>query len=149
MRYRIGLDMGATSIGWSVFNIEKQELVDFGVRIFDDGREDKSKASLCVKRRNARGARRLINRRHIKTAELLKILISLNLFPTDKKAKEELKKLNPYSLRKKALDNKLTQFELGRTLLQLAKGRVLNRIVMIIRKKEERSKKVMKSYCRR
>ncbi len=121
MKYRIGLDMGATSIGWSVFDVENQNLIDFGVRIFDDGREDKSKASLCVKRRNARGARRLNNRRHIKTDELLKKLTALNLFPMEKSEKEELKKQNPYFLRKAALDRKLTPFELGRVLLQLGK----------------------------
>lgn len=121
MKYRIGLDMGATSIGWAIFDIENQNLIDFGVRIFDDGREDKSKASLCVKRRNVRGARRLNNRRHIKTNELLKTLTALNLFPTEKPEKENLKKQNPYVLRKAALDRQLTPFELGRVLLQLSK----------------------------
>lgn len=121
MKYRIGLDMGATSIGWSVFDIENQKVLDFGVRIFDDGREDKSKASLCVKRRNARGARRLIKRRHMKMNELLKTLISLGLFPTTKEEQDNLKSKNPYLLRKEALDRKLSPFELGRIFLQLAK----------------------------
>lgn len=121
MKYRIGLDMGATSIGWSVFDVENQNIVDLGVRIFDDGRDDKSKASLCVKRRNARGARRLVNRQHIKTAELLKILTGLGLFPIDKKEQEDLKSKNPYFLRKEALDKKVSPFELGRIFLQLAK----------------------------
>ena len=42
MKYRLGLDMGATSIGWSVYNIDNNTIEDFGVRIFDDGREDKN-----------------------------------------------------------------------------------------------------------
>lgn len=71
MHYMLGLDMGATSIGWSVFDLQTRRIIDFGVRIFDDGREDKSKAALCVKRRDARSARRLTNRRHIKTNELI------------------------------------------------------------------------------
>ncbi len=121
MKYRIGLDMGATSIGWSVFDVENQNIIDLGVRIFDDGREDKSKASLCVKRRNARGARRLVKRRHIKMTELLKILTSLNLFPINKDERKNLKKKNPYLLRKEALDRQLSSFELGRVFLQLAK----------------------------
>lgn len=121
MKYRIGLDMGATSIGWSVFDVDNQKLIDFGVRIFDDGRDDKSKASLCVKRRNARSARRLVNRRHIKTNYLLNLLLRLNLFPSEISDKENLKKLNPYLLRKEALDRKLSPFELGRVLLQLSK----------------------------
>ncbi len=121
MKYRLGLDMGATSIGWSVFDIDTASLKDTGVRIFDDGREDKSKASLCVKRRNARGARRLINRRHMKTSALLHILTNLGLFPEDKADKEALKKQNPYELRAKALTRQLTPYELGRVFLQLAK----------------------------
>ena len=75
MIYRLGLDMGATSLGWAVFDIEHNKLVDMGVRIFDDGREDKTKAALCVKRRGARSARRLVNREHIKKQELLKKLM--------------------------------------------------------------------------
>ena len=63
MKYRLGLDMGATSIGWAIFDIEKNSIIKTGVRIFDDGREDKSKASLCVKRREARGARRRQSRK--------------------------------------------------------------------------------------
>ena len=121
MKYRLGLDMGATSIGWAVFDVENGVLKDAGVRIFDDGREDKSKASLCVKRRNARGARRLNNRRHIKIRGLLQILTSLGLFPENVAEKEALKNENPYRLRKEALDERLEVYELGRVLLQLAK----------------------------
>ncbi len=121
MKYRLGLDMGATSIGWAIFDMENNCLVDMGVRIFDDGREDKSKASLCVKRRNARGARRLLNRKHIKTRTLLKTLTTLGLFPEDEHEKEKLKKQDPYELRKRALDEKLQPYELGRALMQLGK----------------------------
>lgn len=121
MKYRLGLDMGATSIGWSVFDMERDCLLDAGVRIFDDGREDKSKASLCVKRRTARGARRLNNRRHIKMRELLKVLISLGLFPNCPEEKSNLKKLDPYELRKRGLDERLELYEFGRVLMQLAK----------------------------
>jgi len=121
MKYRLGLDMGATSLGWAVYDIDTQRLIDTGVRIFDDGREDKSKASLCVKRRQARSSRRLTNRRHMKMQELLRILTGLNLFPEIKEEKERLKCQNPYFLRKKALDEQLEPYELGRVFLHLAK----------------------------
>lgn len=121
MKYKLGLDMGATSIGWAVVDLDNKTLVDAGVRIFDDGREDKSKASLCVKRRNARGMRRLNNRKHIKTAELLSKLQEYGLFPQDPKQMEAFKQVNPYELRHKALDEQISLFELGRILLQLAK----------------------------
>ena len=121
MKYRLGLDMGATSIGWSVYNIEKNIIENFGVRIFDDGREDKSKASLCVKRRNARGARRLNKRKHIQINELIHKLVEFGLFPDDEKKRQELKLLNPYELRAKALNEKLSLYEIGRIIFQLAK----------------------------
>ncbi len=119
MKCRWGFDLGATSIGWSVFDLETQRLLDIGVRIFDDGREDKSKASLCVKRREARGARRLNNRKHIQKRELLKVLTALGLFPEDRTARQALKLLNPYQLRKEALDRPLEAYELGRVFMQL------------------------------
>lgn len=120
MKYRLGLDMGATSIGWSVFDIENESLVNTGVRIFDDGREDKSKASLCVKRRNARSARRLNNRKHIQINFLLTKLKEIGLFPQDDENACKLKILNPYELRTKALYEPLKPYELGRALFHLA-----------------------------
>ena len=71
IKYRLGLDLGATSIGWALYDIENEKIIDLGVRIFDDGRDAKSKASLCVKRREARGVRRLNNRLHMKKESLI------------------------------------------------------------------------------
>lgn len=120
LRYLLGLDMGATSIGWSVFDLQTRRVIDFGVRIFDDGREAKSKASLCVKRREARGSRRLTNRKHIKTNELINVLVYLGLFPENEIERKSLKTLNPYRLRTEALDKKLDVYHLGRAIFHLA-----------------------------
>ena len=103
--------MGATSIGWALFDIDNKQIVKTGVRIFDDGREDKSKASLCVKRREARGARRRQKRKVAQKQILLKKLIEYGLFPVDKNEQQDLKNLNPYELRAKALDEKISLFE--------------------------------------
>ena len=119
MKYRLGLDMGATSIGWAVYDIDSQTMVDMGVRIFDDGREDKTKASLCVKRRMARSARRLQSRKHIQKQYLLNTLLKLGLFPQSEEERQKLKLWNPYELRAKALDEKLSLFEIGRILFHL------------------------------
>ncbi len=129
MKYRLGLDMGATSIGWAVFDIETRTIVNTGVRIFDDGREDKSKASLCVKRREARGARRRQNRKVMQKKQLLDLLIKYRLFPNVEEERQQLKLLNPYELRARALDEKLSLFELGRICFNLVqrKGFLSNR----------------------
>ena len=48
MKYRLGIDLGSTSIGWAIAQIDEHKnpiaMVDMGVRIFPDGREDKSKS---------------------------------------------------------------------------------------------------------
>lgn len=129
MQYRLGLDLGATSIGWAIYNIEDNVLINMGVRIFDDGREDKSKASLCVKRRSARGIRRLQNRRRMQKQELLNKLIQFGLFPENNEERQQLKLFNPYELRTKALDEKLSLYEIGRVCFSLVqrKGFLSNR----------------------
>ncbi len=118
--YRIGLDLGTNSIGWSIFNLDKDnepvELVDLGVRIFSDGRDPKTKEPLAVSRRTARGQRKLIYRRKLRHRQTFRILQEQNLFPKTKEECEKLKELNPYELRVKALDNKLEPYELGRAL---------------------------------
>ena len=56
MTTRLGLDIGTNSIGWCLY--EGDAIKDIGVRIFSDGRDPKSGASLAVDRREARSARR-------------------------------------------------------------------------------------------
>ena len=124
MNYRFGLDLGTNSIGWSVFSLDQEShpvsLVDMGVRIFSDGRDPKTKEPLAVERRAARGHRRLIHRRKLRRRAAFRILLQQGLFPTDKQAGKELKRLNPYELRVKALDEKLEPYELGRVLFNLS-----------------------------
>ena len=56
MTTRLGLDMGTNSIGWCLY--DGDSIKDIGVRIYSDGRDPKSGASLAVDRRDARSARR-------------------------------------------------------------------------------------------
>jgi CRISPR-associated endonuclease Csn1 len=62
MNYRLGLDMGTDSLGWSVIELSEDkspvDVIDMGVRIFDGGRNPKTYESLAVARRIARGMRR-------------------------------------------------------------------------------------------
>ncbi|MDD4519717.1 MAG: type II CRISPR RNA-guided endonuclease Cas9 [Alphaproteobacteria bacterium] len=123
MKYKLGLDMGATSIGWAITDFENGNAVDFGVRIFPDGRDDKSKASLCVKRRDARGARRLQKRHLLRKNEIVKTLVEMELFPKDIQERKKLESLNPYELRSKAVTEKIGLFDLGRALFHLSQRR--------------------------
>ena len=122
-KWRLGLDLGTNSIGWSVFSLDSDneilDLVDLGVRIFSDGR-DSNNEPLSVLRRIARGQRKSIYRRKLRRKQTFRLLQSQGLFPKDKTECMKLKLLNPYELRIKALDDKLTPFELGRVLFNLS-----------------------------
>ena len=52
MRYRLGLDLGTTSIGWCMVRLDAQAapvaVIRMGVRIFSDGRHPKTGSSLAV-----------------------------------------------------------------------------------------------------
>ena len=124
MKYRLGLDLGTNSLGWSIFSLDDdnnvQELIDLGVRIFSDGRDPKTKEPLAVARRTARSQRKLIYRRKLRRKHTFKLLQTQGLFPASKQECISLKASNPYELRIKALDKKLEPYELGRALFNLA-----------------------------
>ena len=63
MKYSLGLDIGTTSIGWSVVNLEKNRIEDLGVRIFETPENPKNGESLAKPRRDARSTRRRLRRR--------------------------------------------------------------------------------------
>lgn len=131
MCWRLALDMGTNSLGWSAFGLnnsfEVTKLLDAGVRIFSDGREPSSKGrvgeSLAVERRLARGARRNRDRRLQRKRALLERLIKLGLMPNEQKARKALECLDPYQLRSEALKRALTPYELGRALFQINQRR--------------------------
>ncbi len=126
MKYRLALDAGTTSLGWSVFELGKDlepvRLIDIGVRIFSDGRDDK-KEPLAVSRRNARSIRRNRDRTLIRQKRLMNILIDLGLMPASKTEQKNLEGLNPYELRVKALNEKIPLYHLGRVLFHISQRR--------------------------
>ena len=130
MKYRIGLDVGANSLGWSVAELDETgitpvRLVDAGARIFSDGRNVKSKATLKADRRAARSARRRRDRYKQRRAFLLAELTELGLFPEDRdKAKRaSLQKKDPLQLRSEALEQELLPYQIGRALFHLNQRR--------------------------
>jgi CRISPR-associated endonuclease Csn1 len=139
----LGLDIGSNSVGWAL--VTKDKIIDCGVRIFEAGMEgeiDKGREeSRNVARRKARGVRRLIDRRTRRLLRLGKMLQRVGLLPegeldSPEKRHEFFKKLDleldeqnsiphtlPYYLRKKALDEKLTLFEIGRVFYHICQRR--------------------------
>ena len=125
--YRLGLDVGTNSLGWSVLELneagEPFAVRDAGVRIFSDGREDKSKATLKADRREDRSARRRHDRYKQRRAFLLDELTKAALFPKSPEERHKLQTCDPLKLRAKALTEKLEPHEIGRALFHINQRR--------------------------
>ena len=119
MKYKIGIDLGSTSLGWAVVKLDDNnnpsDLLDMGVRIFPDGRDVKSHEPLCVGRRIARGSRNRHDRILIRKKKVLDLINNNSMSFSDIEERQ-----NPYVLRAKALYDKLTLPEFGRVLFHLS-----------------------------
>lgn len=125
--YRLGLDIGTNSLGWSVLELneagEPRAVRDAGTRIFSDGRVDKSKATLKADRREARLARRRHDRYKQRRTFLLDELTKAGLFPKSPEERHKLQTRDPLELRAKALMEKLDPHEIGRALFHINQRR--------------------------
>lgn len=119
---RLGLDVGTNSIGWCLIE-EDARIIDIGVRIFADGRDPKSGASLAVDRRTARAMRRRRDRYLGRRSAFLSTLIEYSLMPADADEAKRLAERDPYELRARALDERLEPYEIGRALFHLNQRR--------------------------
>ena len=127
LKYRLGLDLGTNSIGWCMLRLNKDNepvaVIKSGVRIFHDGRNEKTKEPLAVLRRNARSIRRNLDRKISRRNHLLNTLIKYSLLPENENERKSLALLNPYELRSKAVNEKIELYWLGRALMHLSKRR--------------------------
>ena len=121
-KYRLGLDLGTNSIGWATVRVDENGepcgVLDMGVRIFPDGRDEQSKTSNAVDRRVARGQRRRRDRYLKRRGELMDALVEFGLMPQDESERKDMERCDPYPLRARGLDQPLEPFELGRALFQ-------------------------------
>lgn len=129
LSYRLALDLGTTSIGWAILRLNNENpprpyaIIKAGVRIFNNGRDAKTEASLAVSRREARGMRRRRDRLLKRKARMMRTLIEYGFFPKDQTQRKALENLNPYSLRAKGLDEALTPAEFARALFHINQRR--------------------------
>ena len=128
--WRFGADLGANSLGWAAIELDGPApkgkpigILAAGSRIFSDGRDPKSGASLAVDRRDARAMRRRRDRFQQRQKALIKYLIADGLFPADEAARKAMAAIDPYEVRARALDEALTLPELGRALFHLNQRR--------------------------
>lgn len=127
MRYRLGLDIGSTSIGWCMVRLNEQDVpvavIRMGVRIFSNGCNPYNGNSLAVARREARQMRRRRDRFLRRKEKLISALTRLGFFPKDEKARKALANLDPYVLRKKGLHEPLTGPEFARAVFHINQRR--------------------------
>ena len=131
LNYRLALDLGTNSIGWAMLHLDMDAqpspspdaIIRAGVRIFGDGRDPQSGASLAVARRQARAMRRNRDRGLRRKQKLITRLVTEGLFPVDLLERRALTSIDPYELRARGVREQLTPFEFGRALFHLNQRR--------------------------
>ena len=126
--YRLGLDVGANSLGWSVLALKDNKpykVENAGSRIFSDGRDPKGQTTLKAERRVARSARRNRDRFKQRQTYLIQELEKAKLFPpeSDSATRDAIQKLDPLELRANALHEKLDPYHIGRALFHINQRR--------------------------
>lgn len=138
----LGLDLGTNSIGWAIVDDVQNKILGIGSRIFPMGVENLGEGegremSKNASRTGARGVRRQFFRRRLRKKILLKALAENKMCPMVDKDFEDWKRtkefpsdklanwfaLNPYELRQKALNEKLSLEEIGRIFYHLIQRR--------------------------
>lgn len=148
----LGLDLGPSSLGWAIVDEEGHQIIASGVRVFPEGVDrDKQGGEISKKeqRRLARGMRRQTARRSRRKRRLRKALVKAGLLPevalrpaNDRQRidweGEQIQKEDPYSLRRRALREKLEPYEIGRVFMHLnqRRGFLSNRKTDSAKKKE-------------
>lgn len=137
-RYRLGLRMTANSIGWCAVHLDADgdpaKVLGAGVRVFspnrEAGRDPRSESTFSAKRCRARAERRRRDRFVRRRTRLMETLVGARLMPAEEKERKRLERLDPYWLRRAALDERIEPYELGRAIFHLnqRRGRRMSRI---------------------
>lgn len=150
MKYSLGLDIGTTSVGWAVINEDKQRIENLGVRIFERPENPKNGESLAKPRRDARSARRRLKRRRERLDYLKQFFVERGLL-----SEEEISNLmsydkgyvhkNPYTIRCRAIKEKVPNDELFTALYHIAKRRGYKSNRRSVEEKDKESGCVLKA----
>jgi len=128
MKYSLGLDIGISSVGWAVVDLDptNRRIVDMGVRCFDAAEVAKTKEPLAKERREARSARRRSRRLRGRKESIKQLFIDFGLVSlenNDTVYRADTDKYSPWELRCESLDRLLNSEELARALYHIAKRR--------------------------
>lgn len=119
-----GIDGGIASIGWAVLDIEEDSgrILAAGTWMFDAPETAKERTPTSAIRRQKRGQRRVIRRRHQRMSMIRRLFAAHGLLDTSERNALALG-LDPWALRAKALDMALSGPELATVLGHIAKHR--------------------------
>jgi CRISPR-associated endonuclease Csn1 len=126
MRYVLGLDIGITSVGWAVLNLDKRRIEDLGVRGFACAENPKNMSSLAKPRRDAQSACRRLRRRTGRLRRAKELFLKYGLIDPSSRDSAFLTsrdKPSPWELRAVGLDRLLTGEEFARALFHIVKRR--------------------------
>ena len=122
MKYKLALDVGVSSIGTALIELDQEDcgirVIDAGVRIFEVSEGAK-------KRREYRTARKNLVRKRKRLELLAKKLFENDLWVNDSPiGTKKMRVISPYQIRRDALYGKLeNQNYIGRAILHIAKHR--------------------------
>lgn len=125
INYSLGLDIGITSVGWSVVNLDVNRIEDLGVRIFSAAENPKDGSSLALPRRLARGRRRLLRRKSYRVKRVKNLILSRKILVEDELDNLFVNKdvISVWEARVKGLNEKLSKEEWSKILINLCKRR--------------------------
>jgi len=119
----LGLDIGANSVGWALIDDNLNKIVDIGVRVFPEGVSDydtSKEKSKMANRREARSARRRFWRRRRRLNKLLHLFKEYDMSQMNV---QQFNEMDPYYLRRKALDEMISLDEFARIIYHMSKRR--------------------------
>ncbi|MFV0288952.1 MAG: type II CRISPR RNA-guided endonuclease Cas9, partial [Mycoplasmatales bacterium] len=126
INYTLGLDLGITSVGWAIVNLDDENkathIVDTGVIITETMEDGKEGNLINTKRRNSRGIRRTIRRKQFRVKRIKDLLVDY----FDIVSMEDIylkQNSSVYELKVKGLREKLMKEELVKVLIHYGKHR--------------------------
>ena len=148
--YRFGLNIGTNFVGWCVLGLDGDgkpcRVEAAGSRIFSQGRDNKTLATLAASRRGARTARRRRDRYLQRRRYLIRHLTEAGLFPEGAGDRLSLQREDPLELRARAIREKISPYQIGRALFHINQRRGF-RSNRKDRSKEAVSGKINDSVC--
>lgn len=120
MEYKLGLNIGITTVGWGIVDSENNKIINSGVRLFPEADPENNQ-----NRRAARSKRRITRRRKHRLDRVKYLLFQSNFIESEDYnfASEDL---DVYKFREKGLTELLSDRELSLALYQLVKRRGAN-----------------------